>query len=179
MSEADYNRLKRPRNDLPGQSHRTYTIPSDSDSDDIQHLVRKRKRPLPAYECSTDSDSSLPRLKIPASPSPTVKMFSDIKSLLSDYHREVVHLRLERELEDKRPSVYMIFSCLICKDVPAEEAAPLVPPCCRAAVVCHDCMDRWLESQPSCPHCREPLTMDRCDKLPILRPLFDFLAEHN
>ena len=42
---------------------------------------------------STDSDSSLPVTKIPTSPSPTVKMFSEIKSLLSDYLREVVHLQ--------------------------------------------------------------------------------------
>ena len=179
VSEADYNRLNRQPKDQPGPSHKIYTLPSDSDSDDLQCLGRKRKRPLARYEFSTDSDSSLPHVKVsaPLSDSPTVKMLSEIKSLLSNYHSEIVHLRLERELEEKKPTLYSMFACLICKDVVVEESAPLVPPCCRAAVLCRECMDHWLENQPSCPHCREPLTIERCDKLPILRPLFDFLSE--
>ena len=182
VSEADHNRLNRQPKDQPGPSHKIFTIPSDSDSDDLLCSGRKRKRPLAPFECnnSTDSDSSLPHIKIraPPSDSPTVKMLSEIKSLLSSYHQEVVRLRLERELqEEKKPTLYSMFSCLICKDVVVEESAPLVPPCCRAAVLCRECMDQWLENQPSCPHCREPLSIESCDKLPILRPLFDFLSE--
>ena len=185
LSEANYNRLQRQLRDRPGPSHmagsslKPFTVPSDSDSEELKPLARKRKRPFPTYDSSTESDSSLPHTKVCSTdmPTPTMKILSEIKCLLGDYHTEVVHLRLEREIDTKKSSVYMMLSCLICKEIAAEESVPVVPPCCRAAVVCQECMDRWLDTQPTCPHCREPLLIDNCVKFPILRPLFDFLAQ--
>ena len=188
LSEANYNKLLRQR-DQPGPSYiatstsaaKPLTIPSDSDSEELRPLVRKRKRPLAAYDSSTESDSSLPPTKVRCSTShtATLKILSEIKSILGDYHSEVVHLRLEKEIDTKKSCVYAIFSCLICKDVVVEQSVAVVPPCCRAAVVCLECMERWLETQPTCPHCREPLVIDDCVKMPVLRPLFDFLAQYN
>lgn len=136
-------------------------------------MFRKRKHPSTTYDSSTDSDSSLPRVKIPAPASPTFKLLSDIKTMIGDYHNEVVHLRLERELEQKRSTIFLMFSCLICKDT-VTESSPVVPPC-------WECMERWLETQeqPTCPLCREPLQIDSCAKLPILRPLFEFLSRYS
>lgn len=173
MSEVDYNRLHK-RKDQAGTS---YIIPSGSDSEELKPLTKKRKRARVVLDSSSDSDSSLPRTKVVATSS-TIQLLSEIRSLLGDYHCEVVRLRLERELDARKATVYASFSCLICKEIVNEESAPVVPPCCRASVVCFECMIRWLENQPSCPHCREPLEIENCSKLPILRPLFDFLEEY-
>ena len=97
---------------------------------------------LSSQSSSSDSDSSLPRTKVVATSS-TIKILSDIKSLMGDYHTEAVRLRLERELDEKKLSVFL-FSCLICKEIVFEESSPVVPPCCRASVVCCD----WKISHP-------------------------------
>ena len=110
------------------------------------------------------------------SPTSTMKILSHMKSLFGEYHSEVVHLRLEREIDTKKSSVYMIFSCLIYNDVVVEESVLIIPPCCRAVVVCLEC---WLETWPLCPHCREPLAIDNCVKLSVLRLLFDLLAQYD
>ena len=91
VSEADYNRFQK-RRDPPGQS--SYITISGSDSEELKPLIRKRKRTAATLDSSSsDSDSSLPRTKVVAT-SATMKILSDIKSLIGDYHTEVVHLRL-------------------------------------------------------------------------------------
>ena len=72
------------------------------------------------YDSSTDSESSLPWVKLSATDFPTLKMLLGIKSLIGNYRNEVIHLQLESESKcDHNPkgkSLFAIFSRLICKD---------------------------------------------------------------
>ena len=103
---------------------------SDLDSDDVKPLIQRKKR---RYD-SSDSDSSLPVSSVGGSS--TMKLLFEIKGILETYHREVVDLRLKKEVESSRSSILMIFSCIICKEYVSAEAAPVVPPCCQAAIMC-------------------------------------------
>ena len=76
-----------------------------------------------------------------------------------------MHVRLERELDEKKALLITAFACLICKEVVSPEREPLVPPCCRAAVMYRECIMNWIDNQQTCPHCREGLTLENC--LPI------------
>lgn len=150
---------------------------SDSDSDELKPLIRHKKR---RYD-SSDSDNSLPDVKLSSvGGSSATKLLSEIKVTLETYHREVVNMRLEKEVASSRSSIFMMFSCIICKDIVSAEAAPIVPPCCQAAIMCKACLERWLESQQSCPHCREEISdIEICTPLPVLRPLYDLLSKSN
>lgn len=175
LTESDYSRLIGKRSDQPGPS-KLVTV-SDSDSDEVKPLIRHKKR---RYD-SSDSDSSLPDVKLSSvGDSSTMKLLSEIKVTLETYHREMVNMRLEKEVESSRSSIFMIFSCIICKDIVSAEASPVVPPCCQAAIICRACLERWLQSQQSCPHCREEISnIEICTPLPVLRPLYNLLSTSN
>lgn len=148
---------------------------SDSDSDELKPLIRRKR----CRYSSSDSDNSLPAVKVSTvGSSSSMKLLSEIKVTLETYHREVVSMRLERDLEKSKSSILMIFSCLICKDIVDSESIPIVPPCCKAAVMCTSCLERWLENQQSCPHCREEMPdIGICSPFPVLRPLYDLLSK--
>ena len=92
LSEANYNKLLRQR-DQPGPSYiamstsaaKPLTVPSDSDSDseELRPLVRKRKRPLAAYDSSTESHLSLAPTKVRCSTSPHFT-YSYIENIVRD-----------------------------------------------------------------------------------------------
>ncbi|XP_054163770.1 E3 ubiquitin-protein ligase NRDP1-like [Oppia nitens] len=46
--------------------------------------------------------------------------------------------------------------CIICKDI---MCSPLVAQCCQQAF-CEECINRWLESNNTCPYDRKPLTIN-------------------
>lgn len=54
--------------------------------------------------------------------------------------------------------------CLICKMLLNEN--PLILPCCNQIGCCEDCLKQWLNESTTCPHCRAPITMSSCVKLP-------------
>ena len=138
----------------------------------------RHKRIRYAYDSSTESENSVPPSKHHAIGSKdAVKMLKDIKCAMDKYHEEVKHFRLWRELDEQKSAIIFAFSCLICKDVVSPDNTPVVPPCCRAAVMCKECLISWLDNQASCPHCREPLVIDDCLSMPPLRPLFDVLSK--
>lgn len=62
------------------------------------------------HDSSTDSESSLPRVKLSA----MLKMLLDIKSLIGNYHNKVINLQLEGESkcghDPKGKSLFAIFS---------------------------------------------------------------------
>ena len=80
------------------------------------------------YDSSTDSESSLPWVKLSATDFPMLKMLLDIKALIGNYHNEVIQLQLESESkhdhDPKGKSLFAIFSCLICKDTVNEDSRP-------------------------------------------------------
>ena len=45
-----------------------------------------------------------------------MQLLSEIRSLLGDYHCEVVRLHLEKELDERKATVYALFS-LICEQI--------------------------------------------------------------
>ena len=83
------------------------------------------------HDSSTDSESSLPWVKLSATDFPMLKMLLDIKSLIGNYHNEVIQLQLESESkcdhDPKGKSLLAIFSCLLCKDTANEDSLPVVP----------------------------------------------------
>lgn len=131
-------------------------IPSDSESENgWKPLIRRKRR---YYDSSTESENSIPPVKRPAVYSTeAVKMLKDIKFAMDRYHEEAKRFRLWRELDEQKSALMFAFACLICKDVVSSDSIPVVPPCCRAAVMCKECLISWLENQPSCLHCRELL----------------------
>ena len=175
LTEFDYSRLIGRRSDQPGPSKVVHV--SDSDSDELKPLMRHKKR---RYD-SSDSDSSLPDIRVSSvGGSSTTQLLSEIKVNLEKYHREVVNMRPAKEVATTRSIIFSMFSCIICKDIVSAEAAPVVPPCCQAAIMCRACLERWLDGQQSCPHCREEISdIGICSPLPVLRPLYDLLSKSN
>ena len=165
MSAADYSRLNKKRYEIPGSSKI-----SDSESDDLSSLPTKKRKYVSKY--SSDSDSSNPPVKV------SDKSITQLKDLLLKYHSEVLKNNVERQVQSET-FLYSLFSCLICRDVVQADAAPVIPNCCRAAPICTDCLQRWIETQPTCPHCREDMldVETGSSPFPILRPLFDFLSK--
>ena len=125
-------------------------IPSDSDSE--KGLFRKRR-----YDDSSSESDTYNPPKRPALSSPeALTLLKDIKFSMDRYHQEVQRIPMWNELDEKKSSLIFAlnFACLICKDVVSPESAPVMPPCCRAAVMCKECLLNWLDNQQTCPHCR-------------------------
>lgn len=158
---------------IPGPSHTWRNspihIPSDSESESGSKPLIHRKRRCYMYDSSTESENSIPPMKHDAIQSKEAgKILKDIKYAVDKYHEEAKRFRLWRELDEQKSALIFAFACLICKDVVSTDSTPVVPPCCRAAVMCmcKECLISWLEYQPSCPHCREPMSIDECLPMP-------------
>jgi len=54
------------------------------------------------------------------------------------YRVRVSMITNQRESPNQRESLLAIFSYIICKDTVNEDSMPVVPPSCRAAVVCKE-----------------------------------------
>ena len=51
-----------------------------------------------------------------------------------------------------------MFLCISCKTNPMEQD-PVIPQCCCGFVACKGCIEEWLTSSPSCPQCREQISL--------------------
>ena len=100
ITESDYFRLIGKRKDQPGPSKLVHV--SDSDSDKVKPLIRHKKR---RYN-SSDSDSSLPDVKVSSVCGSSV--LSEMKVTREMYHREVVTMRLEKEVESSYSSDFFM-----------------------------------------------------------------------
>ena len=71
-----------------------------------------------------------------------------------------------------------IFSCIICKSTITTTSNLVVAPCCQTALACRDCLEEWLSSTDNhtCPNCREPIDIEQCSPMPVIRPLIAALA---
>ena len=66
--------------------------------------------------------------------------------------------------------------CLVCKSFPGGDC--VIFPCCKQFGTCCTCIHEWLLESPSCPHCRAPMDVDSCTRIPEaiqLRPMFSAL----
>ena len=66
--------------------------------------------------------------------------------------------------------------CLVCKSFPGGDC--VIFPCCKQFGTCYTCIHEWLLESPSCPHCRAPMDVDSCTRIPEaiqLRPMFSAL----
>ena len=155
------------------------TIVSDSDSDSALHLLTtRRKRPLVLTPPElSDSDDGRPHSK----PDPKVaKMFKELKEELQhikDMKDDVEEIKSTVRESNKIATLREMFTCLICKEVATEDNRPTMLPCCRSAVCCYECINRWLGHSHFCPHCREEVRIESCLSQPLLRPLFDLLQQ--
>ena len=130
---------------IPGPSYTCRNspihIPSDSESEHGWKPLIRHKRRCYVYDSSTESESSIPPAKHSAIYSKeAVKMLKDIKCAMDKYHEEARRFRLWRELDEQKSALVFAFACLICKDVVSPDNTPVVPPCCRAAVMCKECL---------------------------------------
>lgn len=104
---------------------------SDSESDTIVTVTKKRKYvPTPPFEL--DSSDETKSLSIGKLDEIIVKLDKVIEK-----HEGTVPRPPFRQLID-------IFTCLICAEPITDSSEPLVPPCCRNVMYCHDCLDQWL-----------------------------------
>ena len=89
LSEANYNKILRqrdqPAHHIPASTSaaKPFTIPSDSDLEELRPLLRKTKRPLAAYDSSTESHLSLAPTKVRCSTSPRFT-YSYIENIVRD-----------------------------------------------------------------------------------------------
>ena len=76
---------------------------------------------------------------------------------------EKTHAEIEKKqlLQSKKKLVNLqkCFKCVICKS-PVKLTA-VISPCCNITLGCETCLQRWLSTSQHCPHCREPITLDK------------------
>ena len=51
----------------------------------------------------------------------------------------------------------------------------LVTDCC-AVLMCKEYVDRWLELDSTCPHCRDAVTVDSCSQIGEIRSIGEIIA---
>ena len=169
INEEDYQKLESKRNGHKQQTSSKITRPlnltveiSSSDSDDstsLRPLARFRKR----AEQQAEPSNLLTELSV------VHNKCNDMESLLVSIKDDVQQLmppvpkRQKNELQE-------MFICIICKANPMEQD-PVIPQCCCGFVVCKGCIEEWLLGNPSCPQCREEISLDLCLPIPPFRPL--------
>lgn len=182
ISETEYLKRERMRSgEGPSGISRNspVTVVSDSDSDSglVRPLVSGRRRSyVPAPPELSDSDSNPPHPKSYCPHSKITKMFSELKDQIKSIDDKVQ----ESSNSNKTlASLREMFTCLICRSIVEESSRPVMLPCCRSAICCHDCISRWLETSPICPHCREAVQIENCTPQPILRPMFNLIQNQD
>ena len=182
ISETEYLKRERMRNGegpsgIPRNSPVTVVSDSDSDSGLVHPFVSSRKRSyVPTPPELSDSDSNPPRPKSYGPHPKIAKMFSELKDQIQSINDKVD----ENSNSNKTlASLREMFTCLICRSVVEETSRPVMLPCYRSAICCYDCMSRWLETSPICPHCREAVQIENCNPQPILRPMFNLLGNQD
>ena len=69
---------------------------------------------------------------------------------------------MKQTIEDLKEGL----TCIICKSVASFPW--MLTPCCRI-ITCKECSDRWLEMDPSCPHCRATVEASSSMEVPPIR----------
>ncbi|XP_019860855.1 PREDICTED: uncharacterized protein LOC109589173 [Amphimedon queenslandica] len=96
------------------------------------------------------------------------------KVLLLD--SEVASLKLKlAKANDILQRVLTSFRCTLCMKCPVLPAYK--SPCCEEVLGCYNCIQQWLDTQPSCPFCRASMTPESLVDIPVIKPLFDALSE--
>ena len=94
-----------------------------------------------------------------------------LTNILKDKEKEIESVRAQRmKLEEETRQV---FKCLICN---ITATLPLtISPCCKIVLGCNTCVERWLDEEGKCPHCRQQLTQTGCTQLPVIPSLVELL----
>ena len=91
--------------------------------------------------------------------------------ILKDKEKEIELVRaLKTKLEEETRQV---FKCLICNITTTLPLA--ISPCCKIVLGCNTCVERWLDEEGTCPHCRQQLAQTGCAQLPVIPSLVELL----
>ena len=83
--------------------------------------------------------------------------------------------KFEREAAQMKEVVEELkegLTCIICKSV---ASFPWVLTACCRIITCKECSDRWLEMDPSCPHCRAAVEASGRMEVPSIRAVEDIV----
>ena len=77
---------------------------------------------------------------------------------------------IKSSVDDLRPvkrrklhAVSTLFTCIICKATSLDNE-PVVPQCYSGVVACKACLEGWIQHSPTCPQCRQTISLDICDR---------------
>ncbi len=149
----------------PSTANRGLRAFEDSSSDsDFEPAPSTRKRP----RCSTSSSGLNERLT----------RLEEALGREGELSRENTELKVQLQvaagkgkqlmkLQSRCTDFKQCFECIVCKDT--VEFPAVVSPCCNIMLGCESHIQECLDSNPQCPHCREPLDMEDCTKIPLIR----------
>lgn len=100
-----------------------------------------------------DSDSSSGSSVLPMHPPSPKKPRVELckcSSVLTKLNEVAKGVEAVQRVTNFLSNLQQAFNCVICRDVCTE---PVVAPCCERVIGCQSCVDAWLGSHESCPHC--------------------------
>ena len=171
--EDDYNELELSRSSGTARARRpkstTYIHISSGSDSDSPGLPLTRSRRQPFTGCSRPPFHQ------------TIVTEHHIQAIVSkiDSNTEILRtiqgkvMTWSPPASSCNPTVRDILTCIICKMASTD---PLVPKCCNSVLVCRECLQKWLQSSKTCPHCREDiLSISDCVQFPLIRPLLNII----
>ena len=151
---------------------------SDSDSDVFETIpppsFKRRK-----VQAATTEEPTPQRTPMNLALVQKITEMSEVYVMSAESTQTLCEVQSLREMVKNQAAMIVsplaeIFQCLVCKNNTSSSSEPLLMPCCKSAIICRACLQEWFDSSPgnrTCPHCREPLNIDDCPCIPLIRPL--------